>query len=839
MKRNLSFIFAVLLFATISIRAFAVPAYPFPVTITQPDGTTLSVILKGDEFHHYHTTEDGFLIVKDKDGIFNYAKVDNQGKKIDTRVKANNSTSRSASEKQFVSSLDKNLDFSEAETISRQLRAPATSNSAPPPSLFPKVGSPRSLVILVNFTDLSFITPDPQASFSDLLNKEGYNKNGGYGSARDYFKDNSMGIFTPQFDVVGPYTLPNSYKYYGANTADGGDVNPIQMIVDACKAANDAGVDFSIYDTDSNNILDNVFIYYAGHNEAENGGADKIWPHRWTIYPTSMYQGGNYSGTEASITFNGKRVFDYACTSELRSSGGTEMAGIGTFTHEFGHVLGLADMYATDGAKHHTLSYWNIMDAGAYLNQGKTPPSYNSFERFQLGYLKPVLLTDSQNVVINPLNISNNSYVITQNDVFNQNPEDPQPSEFFLLENRQKTGWDSYLPGHGMLIYRINYDLTAWQYNIPNNDKDKMGVDIIEADGIASSSSSNLAGDPFPGKDSIQSYIPVLRNGIKLSNKPITFIDETDGVITFRYKGGSGAPQLIASNIFNMFETVQGTPSAIQTVDLSGKRLQGDINISFSEPEHFEMKLASDPEMEWGKTITLSPNNDSIVMPANVLIRYNPTVPSYLMSHSSKLQIQSRLAEQILIPITAKSTRRVYVVPPVANEGKEVTFESFIVSWNQVMDDKIPAAGYYLTITQADNNGNEIPLITDKWLTTTSDTLYNLISDRDYYFSVKASDKNKSYNYENITESSNKVKVKTLAYPFEKELRAVVQSNESVKVFVPAEEVGNGEVYVFNAMGQRLRSIKADSDIVDISQLPKHIVLIIQAGKQRTKVIIK
>ena len=839
MKRNLVYAIAVILLVTISIRSFAVPASPYPVTITQPDGTTLTVILKGDEFHHYHTTEDGFLIVKDKEGIFNYAKVDNQGQKINTRVKANNSTSRSASEKQFVKSLPSNIDFSEANLAARKMRAQASvpaSASIPASSKFPNVGSPRALVILVNFNDLNFVTPNPQAAFNDKLNKEGYNENGAIGSARDYFNDNSMGVFAPQFDVVGPYKLPNSYIHYGGNSTDGNDLRPVQMIVDACTAASADGVDFSIYDTDNDSFVDNIFVYYAGHNEAENGGADKVWPHRWAIYPTFQYSGGNYSGTVESITFNGKRIMDYACTSELRSSSGTEMAGIGTFTHEFGHVIGLADMYATNGAKHHTLSNWNIMDGGAYLNKGKTPPAYNSFERFQLGFLQPKLLTNPQNVVINPLITSNNAFIITQTEEFNQNPDNPQPLEFFLLENRQKVSWDAYLPGHGMLIYRINYDANDWMYNQPNNDPAKMGVDIMEADGIGSSSS--LGGDPFPGTSNIQSYIPVLRNGTKLNDQSITFIEETNGVIAFRFKGGSGAPLLVASNSFKHFETVQGTPSEVQDIEISGRRLLNDMMLSFTNDEHFEIKLQSAPETMWAKTLSLAPDTDSIVNPVLVSIRYNPTVPSYLMSHSTNLIIESQLAEKIQLPINAKSSRRVYVVSPLANEGKDVTYESFTATWNEVMDNDKPAAGYYLTVTQAGIDGNETKIVDNKWLNTNSEILNNLISDRDYFFKVKASDKNTTYSYENITDFSNTIKVRTLAYPFEKQLRAVVQLDESVKVFVPAEVVGNGEIYVFNAMGQRLRSIKADSDIVDISHLPKNIILIIQAGKQRTKVII-
>lgn len=522
-----------LLFCT--FRAAAVPAYPYPVTITQPDGTQLTVVMKGDEYHHYHTTADGYLIVKNETGVFNYARRDARGILTDTRVKATNKGVRSASERAFISNLSTNTNLTDMSGQMRANRMKQKAASVAPPARFPISGSPRSLVILVNFSDLAYVTANPTDAFTAMLNEEGYDANGGTGSARDYFRDNSMGTFTPQFDVVGPFDLPNNYKYYGENDANGDDKNAVQMIVDACAKADSAGVDFSIYDTDGDGLVDNVFVYYAGHNEAEWASENTVWPHRWSIY-----RGFNYSGSEASITFDGKRIMDYACTSELKWDEGTSMAGIGTFTHEFGHVLGLADMYATDGATHQTLSYWNIMDAGAYLNEGRTPPAYNAFERFQLGFLTPELLqNNSVNVSLDTLLSSNKAYLISSTETHNLNFNDPTPAEFFLLENRQNKGWDKFLPGHGMLLYRIFYNETDWYNNEPNNDPDAMGVDILEADVIASD--ATLAGDPFPGTSGVTSFDLISRAGTPF-NKEIRGVAENNGKITFSILTPLGIP---------------------------------------------------------------------------------------------------------------------------------------------------------------------------------------------------------------------------------------------------------------------------------------------------------
>lgn len=545
MKKTKLSIFLIALFSVLTFRMVAVPAYPFSFVVNQPDGTTITVMIKGDEYHHYFLTEDGYLITKSKNDIYNYARVNEKGEIVDTGIKATDLQKRSASEISKIANFTKYPDFSETNKMMREKRQIEDSNNS---SKFPLQGSPRSLVILVSFTDVNFTVPNTNQSFTNLLNENNYSANGGTGSAADYFREASNGVFTPSFDVVGPYTLPQSMSYYGGNIS-GNDKNAVQMIVDACAAADNNGVDFSIYDTDNDGYLDNVFIYYAGYNEAEGGGADTVWPHRWRIVP-----GANYNGTAASITFDGKQLHDYACTSELRgnSDNGGGMCGIGTFVHEFGHVLGLPDFYATNGANHHTLSFWDVMDAGPYLNQGRTPPTYNSFERFCLGFMVPTLINNDlpQNLSLNPLVTSNEAYLISSTSTHNLNPNNPFPREFFMLENRQKTGFDTYLPGNGMLIFRVNYNKTDWNNNGPNNQYDRMGLDIMEADEIASV--LTLDGDPFPGTKNVSIYEFVLRNGTRIYKKA-TNIVESNNVISFtlaEVNQNPGTPDVIITEVY-------------------------------------------------------------------------------------------------------------------------------------------------------------------------------------------------------------------------------------------------------------------------------------------------
>lgn len=516
-----------ILFLAFQTAALAIPASPKINIVTQPDGTTLEVLLKGDEFFHYEATSDGIPIIKNNKGIYNYAQVNKIGQIIDLGIKAKNFELRNANEQSEISQLQtktrENVQL--IQTTQRNKRALAPSNNFPTPANFPRTGSPKSLVILVNFTDVQFQVQNPQQAFTDLLNEEGYSSNGATGSARDYFSASTMGEFNPQFDVFGPYTLPEEMAYYGANDTNGRDVKAPEMIVDAVRLASIDGVDMSDYDTDDDGYIDNVFVYYAGYNEAEWGGENTVWPHRWAV------QISNYSG---NTIFNGKKLYDYACSSEFKGSNGTTMTGIGTFVHEFAHVLGLPDLYATNGANHHTLHSWSVMDYGSYLNNGRTPPAFSTFERFFLRYNTPIILSESNNnIELEPLLTSNNSFLISHTNEHNLIGNNPDPKEFFLLENRQKTGWDSYLPGHGLLIYRIRFDQNKLNNNTSSNDPSDMVVDIMEADGIADGSS--LGGDPFPGTSNITNYNFKLAEGTELY-KDITNITEIEDNIYFDFQ---------------------------------------------------------------------------------------------------------------------------------------------------------------------------------------------------------------------------------------------------------------------------------------------------------------
>lgn len=820
MKQFFRTIFAFILFTGSYLTLSAIPAYPYPIKITQPDGSELTIMLRGDEFFRYKTTLDGVLLVEDANGIHKYARLTADGRRVSTGVKAQEIQHRTNAEKKLVRELQDVTVQKRIDGIQKAARVSAAEKAVLADNGFPLTGSPRSLVILVNFADKNFVVKNEKQAFTNLLNEKGYSANGGTGSARDYFSDASNGIFAPQFDVVGPYTLPQNMEYYGGNDTDGYDTNPHKMVLDACRLADEAGLDFTQYDTDNDGKVDNIFIYYAGHNEAEHAPENTIWPHRWYLSAAGVSQ--------SQRTIDGKILNDYACTSELRGKSGSDMCGIGTFCHEFGHVLGLPDYYHTAEDKN-TLGNWSIMDDGAYNNEGRTPPTYSAYDRFYLDWLKPVELKVAQNVTIEPLLSSNQAYIITKDGNHNMIGNDPQPREFFVLENRQKTGWDAYLPASGMLIWHIDYLKNAWDNNSPNNytgssqtPTNHMRVYLQPLIG-----QTTTPGTAFKSG----SFTPTLWNGTNI-NKPLTFIKESqDGLISFRFMGGGKVPLVNAKGSIQLFSTVQGTASAHQIVQVSGTTLKDSVKLGFSQKQHFEMRVSG--TNDWKKQLALAVV-DSVLDTTDIEIRYNPLEPSFINTHNETFSVTSPDAETVSVNISGTSTRPVYVVTPVANNALDVKEGSFVANWNSVYD----ASGYYLTVYTMQNEQTDY-LFTDKWVTTTSDTIQLLIPGKKYYYKVKASDKtlyyDKTLKYENITAYSNVVEAETLADTEPEKLRAVIMSDASVTVILPEAEQ---TLYVYNTAGMLMRTVQVPQNIISITGLPTGKVYILKAGSRRAKLIL-
>lgn len=524
---------------TTAICAMAVPAKRTTFTAIQPDGTEVTLTRAGDEFHKYFLTDDSQIVVGNAtDGYF-FATIDKTtGRIAASNVTAANADSRSAAQSVFISSIDRE-EMSKAITTTRNSsrmaphadnrsiapKATITSQSGIglfPGTTYPKTGSPKGLIILVEYSDVKFASNyDAGDYFNRMMSEKGFSDYYGTGSALDWFTDASNGQFTPDFDVFGPITLSNKQAYYGANDTWGNDQRAEYMVIDGCRLL-DSQINFKDYDTDDDGYVDNVFVFYAGKGEADGGSDDTVWPHQWEL-----------SSAGVSLKLDGVSINRYACSNELT---GTTPAGIGTFIHEFSHVMGLPDLYHTTDAVYYTPSEWSILDYGPYNNNGRTPPTYSIFERNAMGWINPIVLDKTpRQIELTHIETSNSGCLIpTSNN-----------NEFFLLENRQQKGWDTYVPGHGMLIWHIDYNASVWSSNAVNNTKSHQYVDIEEANnnpnGYSTSISQNWAFPGTSGKytDFTDTSTPNMKtwSGTAL-NTPITNIKESNGIISFDVCGG-------------------------------------------------------------------------------------------------------------------------------------------------------------------------------------------------------------------------------------------------------------------------------------------------------------
>ena len=496
----------------------AVPAKPGVTELRQPDGTVVQALITGDEWQHFVYTTDGYLLTVDNKGFYVFAD-ESDGKLVATSLLASDPDKRSESEMQAIAGLDREkIKVASMEVANPRMKAPMRGPGRYT-TTFPAEGEQKSIAILVEFQNKEFTIDNPKEYYTRMLNEEGFSDYGATGSAREYFIKSSNGKFSPYFDVYGPVKLDKDYSYYGAD----GDRLAHEMIIDACKLLDDE-VDFTEYDRNADGIIDNVYVFYAGYGEADGGGADTIWPHSWDII---------YSGFKRYF-FDGVMLNHYACSMELQYTQVPD--GIGTFCHEFGHVLGLPDLYCTtyDPAVF-TLGSWCIMDIGSYNNNSRTPPFYSTYERYALDWIEPEILTEAGIYELENLSDTNHAYM------FPAGKED----EFFLFENRQQIGNDLYIPGHGLLIWHIDVDQEIFDNNVVNNDAKHQYVDLVEADDRPTEGSRN--GDSFPGASNVTSFTSETSPAfLSWNGNPVGFditdISESEeGKITFTVISNSDA----------------------------------------------------------------------------------------------------------------------------------------------------------------------------------------------------------------------------------------------------------------------------------------------------------
>ena len=521
-------VFMAMMLCAVTLAAYAVPARRGWQTRTQADGSTIEVQVIGDEFYHYTINRDGKQ-VREINGMY--------------------------------------VEVGEAPTpeVAKARRAKGVAHRqrkdiGTEPNL-----APKGVVILVNFSNKSMQSGHTQATFDELCNSLNCTVNAGYPSAGQYFADQSNGSYRPQFDVFGPVTLSRNVAYYGTDKPgdeEGDDQHATDAVVEGCRLADEQfNINWVDYDSDNDGYVDFVYVIYAGKGQADGGTSETIWPHNWSV--VSARKSGYCTYEAAQCTVGGKKLDNYAMSGEMS---GNSLGGIGTLCHEFGHVMGLPDLYDTDYGTNYenclTPNDWDVMDGGSYNGDGHCPPNYDPWEKDFFGWLTPINLgSEGQNVTLYANGTENQqTYQINTSGKY----VSPTTSGLrYYIENRQAVGWDEPLTGHGLLIWKVNFNATAWTDNAPNNTNTSGSplYTVVSASGSKigwDGSTDNCPKNTFPGSGNKTSWTGV-------SGKPLLNIAEANQVVTLTYiETPSVDPFDVNFMAFGqLFESVQSTGTLV------------------------------------------------------------------------------------------------------------------------------------------------------------------------------------------------------------------------------------------------------------------------------------
>jgi M6 family metalloprotease-like protein len=612
-RQRLVMLVALLMLAVVT---FAVPAKPgLTRLLTLADGSLISGTLVGDEHGHYWLGNDGNAYQTVGDDTY---------QRIDPQVAQTRGSQRRAQANQ------------------RRMKRLAPRKIGNVGSI---TGQKKGLIILVNFSDVTFKSANNNALYQRIANEVNFNDGDFKGSMYEYFYDQSDGQFELTFEVVGPVTVSKEQSYYGQNNSYGEDMHAAEMVIEAIKLA-DAQVNFADYDWDGDKEVEQVYVVYAGKGEADGGAANTIWPHEYDLDSANRY--GDGAGPQ---TLDGVKINTYACGGELNGSG--NIAGIGTMCHEFSHCLGYPDFYDTDYSGGQGMGSWDLMDGGSYNDDGYQPAGYTSYERWVAGWKTPVTLETTQTIsnMAALQTKGSNAYII-----YNKGNN----NEYYLLENRHKTGWDASLPGEGLLILHVDYDETAWKNNKPNDNPNHQRMTWIPADNNYQYKMSNgakyytlagMATDPFP-YGSVNAFGKNTTPAAKLYNKNIDgtyYLDcsiqnitqNSDGTISFDFNGESNVipadPAIVADESL-AFNTTVGTPQTLQ-LEVMSEGLTEDITLTLTDANNV---------FSLGTTTISSSEED-----AYIDVTFTPTAVG---TYTGTITLTSEGADPVTVTLTATAT---------------------------------------------------------------------------------------------------------------------------------------------------------------------------------------
>ena len=550
------------------LASHASKGWPYPITVSQPDGTQLTIRINGDADFNWVSTLDNVVLKQVGNGYY-IANIDTNGMLSSSGTLAHDADKRSSAEQSLCKKQDVKA-FLTVNTRPERLAATRGFGGKSSTSFFPHTGSPRAIVLLVQFANRPFKV-QPRKAFNQYLNSMadrhqdfGNAEDRNTGSVKKYFSDMSGGKFKPQFDLYGPITMPKNVAYYGEGSSSMERYR--ELVSEACTMMDDS-LDFSMYDADKDGNVDLVYIIYAGYGESVSSIESTLWPKAF-VCGTEIKKDGKYVRLAGiSNELNGRPDVHYS------SKSGLLINGVGLFCHEFSHCMGLPDFYPTvspqwttangkqdfDAYDNQGMEEWDVMDNGIYLYNGYSPTAYTAWEREKMGWLTIETLTKEGKVELKSIDEGGKAYRI-------KNDKNTSGNEYYIVENIQAKGWNKKLPASGMMVSHVEYEPRAFSVfhggdNSVNNIKKHPRMTIVPADGYLPSSyrkvpnSSNLtapymkkqqydeqlAGDLYPGKNNVNrltdaqnmvNYAPWTGG---MLNKPIYNIALKNGIVTFDF----------------------------------------------------------------------------------------------------------------------------------------------------------------------------------------------------------------------------------------------------------------------------------------------------------------
>ncbi|MCE5240639.1 M6 family metalloprotease domain-containing protein [bacterium] len=419
----------------------------------------------------------------------------------------------------------------------------------------PVAGTWRALVLLVDFSDKT-PTLYPGTAGATHFNSMLFDSPAYTNSLQDYYREVSRQAFTLNGSAVGGtagwYRAPQTNAYYVNNNAGLGTYpQNSQKLVEDVAALADPDVDFSQYANDGSDYINALFVVHAGMGQEESGDATDIWSHKWQTYTQPV--------------LDGKTLSVYSIE--------PENGLVGVFAHEFGHVLGLPDLYDY-GYDSTGVGDWSLMAFGSWGGGGALPTQLDAFCRVELGWVDPVVPTSSQINVSFP-QIEGNPVGSSSGVIYKLWCGTPT-NEYWLVENRQQVGFDVSLPSSGLLIWHIDEDMpdndTQWYPGL-NALLGHYLVALEQADGLWELEhyySFGDSGDPY--HDSITGFGP-------LTTPNSNTYESLDSLIGVRNISSSGTVMTADLDISDPAPGAPRSPIAADTAGDSG----GSITVSWSK----------------------------------------------------------------------------------------------------------------------------------------------------------------------------------------------------------------------------------------------------------------